>query len=92
YDIASKHNIAPGAIALNYAWCLSQERTGNYYALANKALNILHPDARDAQEIVPRKMEEHLPFDNLPDESVHFLRRLTSIEEQRETETAASVA
>lgn len=87
-DVASEHGIAPGVIVLNYVWCLSRERDGSYYPLANAALNEIYPEAKDAQEIVRRKMNEHLPFGNLPEESAQFLRRLSGATDRHEREMA----
>jgi Zn-dependent peptidase ImmA (M78 family) len=87
-DMASEHEIAPGVMVLNYVWYLNQERDGNYFPLANAALNALYPEAADAQDTVRRKMAERFPFGNLPEESAQFLRRLTGTDEEREREAA----
>lgn len=88
-DVASKHEIAPGIIVLNYVWNLNQKTGGNYYPLANKALSMLYPDAGGAEEKVRRTMMERLPLGNLPEESARFLLRLTGVEDQRERDTAS---
>lgn len=55
---------------MNYAW--GQQ----FFAVGNAALNELEPNA-NAPELIRQKMRDYLEWDQLPEESAHFFRRIT---------------
>ncbi len=90
HRLASQLEIEPGAVVLNFVWHATQRAAGevNLYPLANKALNLLYPEADGAHAKVRQKMFERLPLDRLPDESASFLLRLTGGKDEHRTQAA----
>jgi hypothetical protein len=63
--------IDPGHLVLNCAYQMG----GNFFAVANAALNILEPHA-DAVGLVRSKMLAHLDKTKLPEETYEFVLRV----------------
>lgn len=76
---AAEHRMAPGAVVLNFAF----HHPVNAWALANKTLEKLNPDA-DAPGIIRSSLRDRLNWSSLPDESADFLARVSGIDRPSE--------
>jgi Zn-dependent peptidase ImmA (M78 family) len=71
--LGNKLNIAPGVIALNYAY------NADLFAVGMKALGILEPDD-NASRVVNKMLVENLDVEKIPEDGLDFLENMLTIE------------
>ena len=71
--LASKHQVDPGHVILNYG------HTMKFWPVANAALNLVNTDA-DAPAMIAEAMARHLDAEEVPADSLDFLSLVTGVE------------
>lgn len=74
--LGNEHSIHPGHIILNFAFSAPSQ---NIWALANAALSHL-PTETPGEELVRAHLERNVRWDNMPEDSQEFVRRVTGLE------------
>jgi Zn-dependent peptidase ImmA (M78 family) len=72
-SVGQSTKVDPGVVTLNYAW------GAKFYPVAMKALAAIEP-AADAPGVVRAKMQQHLDWERLPEDSREFLLGVTASE------------
>ncbi len=76
---ALSDKVDPGHIALSYANHLTNTAGGNFFSVAQTALNILEPDA-NAPRLVHEFMKNNLDEDEVPEDSYSHLLKVAGTE------------